>query len=64
MQKVLIEEQKKVNGGSHYHWKCGVNNYITGTKFSKQSDAWYYAGMHAQKYGHNGYMSVFSCVCN
>lgn len=63
MKKVSIQEQKKVYGGGHWHWKCSVTPFVTPTKFSSAESAWYNAGIHAQKYGHKGKMSVFPCVC-
>lgn len=63
MKKVSIEEQKLVIGGGHYHWKCAVTPFITTTKFATAEEAWYYAGIHAGKYGHQGQMSVFYCTC-
>lgn len=63
MRKVDLKEQKRVSGGTHWHWKCSVTPYISPTKFSSSNEAWYYAGVHAEKYGHQGSMSVFSCNC-
>lgn len=63
MKKVNSRNQKLVVGGGHYHWKCSVTPFITPTKFSTSSEAWYAAGIHAQKYGHKGKMSVFYCNC-
>lgn len=64
MKKVDLVNQKFVKGGLHYHWKCSVTPYISPTKFKSSNDAWYAAGVHAQKYGHKGKMSVFSCNCD
>jgi len=50
MRKVDLKEQKRVSGGTHWHWKCSVTPYISPTKFSSSNEAWYYAGVHAEKY--------------
>lgn len=63
MRRVSRNEQKTIKGGGHYHWKCSVTPFITPTKFGTANDAWYYAGVHAEKYGHHGKMSVFYCNC-
>lgn len=28
MRKVDLKEQKRVSGGTHWHWKCSVTPYI------------------------------------
>lgn len=62
MKKVSMNEQLTVcGGGTHYHWFCSVNRYVS-AKTDKLSTAAYRAGVHAEKYNHGKSVSYGACT--
>lgn len=61
MRLVNSEEQRTVFGGAkHYHWFCSKNRFLSNQHKTKEK-ANYYSGVHAGKYNHGKYMSIFKC---
>lgn len=63
MKNINESQQKKINGGRHYHWRCSLNGF-TSVAYKYFADCNAAKKTHAQKYGHEEYMSIFSCTGN
>nr|WP_305181808.1 hypothetical protein [uncultured Schaedlerella sp.] len=63
LKKIGKENQIKINGGRHYHWRCEKNGF-TSVAYSSYADCKAASIVHANKYNHDVFMSVFSCSGN
>lgn len=63
MKHINESQQKQINGGRHYHWRCSLNGF-TSVAYDRFADCNAAMKTHANKYNHHKYMSIFSCIGN